>query len=155
MASKKKTLLKPKRTKHTTLLTEEKAKEVKRLIIEGKTLRECADIIKVNHNTLYQWKWDNTLGFADMVEKAEAEAELKRVQEFSKRLLQYNEVEEGKVNTSLLAIKQREASDLRGSLINAKRIYDNRQVNNTVVVLPTPILGGMLEKEAEVIDEKE
>lgn len=150
MASKKKTLLRPKRTRHVSLLNEDIAKQVKQYIMEGKNLKECAALVKVNENTLYQWKWDNTLGFADMLEKAEAEAELKRVQDFSKRLLQYNEVEEGKINTPLLAIKQREVADLRGSLINARRIYDNKAVNNTVVVLPTPILGSLV--EAEVIN---
>lgn len=150
MASKKKTLLKPKRTKHETLLDETLAKTIKQHVVEGKTLRDIATIVNINEKTIYNWKHDNVLGFADMLEKAEAEAELKRIQEFSKRLLQMEEREEGRLNTPLLAIKQREVADLRGSLINARRIYDNKAVNNTVVVLPTPILGSLV--EAEVVN---
>ncbi|HRF70484.1 MAG TPA: hypothetical protein PKV66_03550 [Candidatus Pelethenecus sp.] len=147
MASKKKTLLKPKRTRHVSLLNEDIAKEVKQYIMEGKTLRDIATLIKVNEKTIYNWKHDNVLGFAEMLEKAEAEAELKRVQDFSKRLLQMEEREDGRLNTPLLAIKQREAADLRSSLINARRIYDNKAITNNVVVLPTPILGNLIEAE--------
>lgn len=148
MASKKKTLLKQKRTRHVSLLNEDIAKQVKQHIMEGKTIQDIAPLINIKEATIYGWKYDNVMGFADMLEKAEAEAELKRVKDFSKRLLQMEEREQGKINTPLLAIKQREVADLRGSLINARRIYDNKAVNNTVVVLPTPILGSLIEAEA-------
>lgn len=150
MATKKKTLLQPKRTAHKTLLTEEVAKKIVALVKEDRSMRDIAIDLKLNEGTLYSWKSENVLGFADMIEKAELEAELKRAKDFSKELLGMENNENGFKNTRLLAIKQKESEYLRSNLINAKRMYDNRSIQNTVIVLPTPILQGI---EGEVVKE--
>lgn len=154
MASKKRTTLKPRRTKHVTLLTEELAKTILELVRQDKSLNEISVELGINKSTIYNWKYENVAGFADALEKAEMEGELHRAKAFSKRLMEMEEMEEGRQNTRLVAIKQKEVEYLRSNLINAKRMYDNRQINNTVVVLPTPILGGMLEKDNEVVPDK-
>lgn len=124
-----------------TVLNNEVILKIKESVIDGKTLKETAEIIGVKEGTIYSWKHHNYEGFADKLNTWEAMRQLKQADEFSKKLMAMSTINpDGSINKGLVAIQQKESEFLREKLLIARDKYNSGNVVNVNVALPQPII---------------
>ena len=124
-----------------SILTNDLVSKLKENIMDGKTLRETASIVGIPESTLYSWKSDNYQNIADKINTWETQRMLKQAEDFSKKLMAMPTVDEnGKLDSRLVAIQQKESEFLREKLLIARDKYNSGNVVNVNVALPQPII---------------
>lgn len=124
-----------------TVLTNEVSLKIKENILEGKNLKEIAEIIGIKEGTIYSWRHHNYEGIADKMNTWEAMYQLKEADAFSKKLMSMPTTnEDGTINARLVAIQQKETEFLREKLLIARDKYNSGNVVNVNVALPQPII---------------
>ena len=139
-------------------LTDEIIDEIKRNVMSGYNYMEIANNIGVPYKTLCHWRYQNVHQLADQIQQWEMERTLELAEAVGREILTMDDVkEDGTINPSLRAIKQREAEYTRDALIIARKKWSKKDTININVQLPQPILGNMfdtLDKAIVVEDEK-
>lgn len=108
-----------------TDLTEELFAQIKECILNGKTLRETAEISQIPESTLYTWHFKNYLNIADKIEGWKRDRKLILADITSDLIQTLPSIDaEGKVDKELLKIKQKEAEFIRETL--GKVVYSKR-----------------------------
>ena len=124
-----------------TNLTDELIKQIKAYTLQGKNLKEIAELSQINLNVLYLWSSDNYLNIADKIEGWKRDRMLLLADITSNYIQSLDtEDENGKVDKELLKIKQKEAEFIRETL--GKKNYSKRTElsGNDGKDLPLPIL---------------
>jgi len=106
-------------------LTDELVGKIKQWTLEGKNLKEMANLSQIPENTFYCWSSDNYLNIADKIEGWRRDRKL-MLADITSDTIQTLPVfdETGKLDKELLKIKQKEAEFIRETL--GKVIYSKR-----------------------------
>lgn len=110
-----------------TVLNDEMILKLRQGVLEGKNAVEMSKTLGISEKTIYAWRTHNYQGIQDKWNSWELQRKLKLAEEFSERLMTLPVDENGRVNTKLASIQQREAEFLRSSLLIARDKYDKRE----------------------------
>lgn len=150
------TVVKKKRKDHETLtLTDGTILQIKDCILNGKNIAETAVIIGFPEKTVYGWIYRNAENLGDKVETWKMERTLELAEAVGRDILtMVDSKEDGTINPSLRAIKQREAEYVRDALVIARKKWSKKDAININVQLPQPILGDLFDQlpKATIVD---
>lgn len=108
-----------------TELTDKLFKEIRDLVHSGKNFVEIAKATGIDVQKLYNWRSDNFLGFDNRVRTWQLEAKLNKAERRSEEILSMpTRGDDGKVDTGLTSIIQRESQFVRETL--GKQIYSKK-----------------------------
>lgn len=127
-----------------TKLTDEILTEIKNMLLDGYSEKEIIQELDIPRSTWFTWRHDNYDDFRTNVLDWRKEYKLSLADRVSEEILNTPAVnEEGKADTSLMGIKQKEAQFLRETL--GKDQYSKRSelTGANGKDLPTPILAGI------------
>jgi len=109
-----------------TDLTDKLLAEIRELILDGKNLKEIANIKGISESTIYSWHSLNYKGLTDLIEGWKRDRKLILADITSDTIQTLPVIDDnGKLDKELLKIKQKEAEFIRETL--GKQYYSKRQ----------------------------
>lgn len=106
-------------------LTDELTFEIRKAVLEGKLYKTIQEELNISPNTWDQWVYVNHKDFRNNLIKWRQERLIKKAEKLSEEILDLlTEGEDGRIDTNLLRIKQKEAEFIRERL--SKEQYSTR-----------------------------
>lgn len=100
-----------------TTLDKELLKKLRESIVSGRSLKETAELCKMDEQKIYNWKCDNYLGLGDKIATWRLEAKLLKAEMRADEILSLQLTDaEGKTDSSITSIVQKESQFIRETL---------------------------------------
>ena len=122
--------------------------------------RQIAESIGFEYSRFTKLIESDSGGIVQKMKLYKVEAMLESAERVSREILAHSEVKSDKsIDSSLLAIKQREAAFLRQNLIIARETYDVKGTTIVNVTAPQPILGNvfdnLVKRNVQIVDDEQ
>lgn len=138
------------------LIDDKTLKNIKNYLINGGLISRIQENINIDKKILDYCIHHDEASLYRKLRNWELQGFLKNAERVSSQILSHSEVlPDGSIDSSLLNIKQREAAFLREKLIIARDTYDTKPVQNNNIILPVPILQGLLDKNTDNVVKKD